>query len=75
MKKGIYAIRDRISGDYGTIFLENNEETAKRLVDIAKIPYKSDCELYYLGDYDTKNGTIDSVNKPEFIKNLVEVAE
>lgn len=72
MTKGLYTLYDRKAGCYGTIFIEHSKETACRLVAEAKIPYKNDMELYQIGEYNMKSGTITAYEKPEFIQNLME---
>lgn len=71
MKKAIYALKDTKSNNYGTIFLEQNNETAKRLITEAKIPYKKDMELYRLGTYDMEKGIL-LIEEKTFVANGTE---
>ncbi len=57
----VYSIFDRVTGLYGEPFIAVNEEMAKRrfnyLMDNSPM-VNADCQLYYLGDFDSVNGTI-----------------
>lgn len=74
MKVRLYSIFDRVSGTYGEPFSALKDELAIRRFDylMANSPMvASDCDLYFLGSFDTNFGTIDNVNYaslPGFVK-------
>lgn len=72
MKKIIVSMLDRKS-DFGECGCVDNEELAKRQFGYALsqngIPNyaPADFELYKIGEFDTKNGQITSLDKPELL--------
>ena len=72
MKYLVYAIYDRVSGEYGDIWLAKKQALAVRrfnyMMSNAQM-VSSDCALYELGLYDSDFGVIDSYDKPKFVCN------
>lgn len=75
---GIYSIFDRLAGLYGSPFYQLKKELAVRQFDYVMknaSMVSGDCDLYYLGEYNTETGEIMPVSKPEFIKHFTLVQE
>lgn len=71
----IYSIYDRKSNTYGTVFTSDNNQTAQRYFQyLCSIPanelIRDDVELYVLGSFDPKTGSITDVCK-DFVSNFV----
>ena len=69
MELKAYTLYDRISGLYSEPFFVQNDEVAKRRFNYfcQNTPMvASDCELYFLGEWDNTTGTLFGV-KPVFL--------
>lgn len=76
MKFNLYSIYDRVSGEYGSIFMEKNDSLAIRKFNYLASNSKmvsADLELYVLGFFDTETGELVAENKPVFISKYSEV--
>lgn len=73
----LFAVYDRLSGQYGAPQLAVNGDTAIRSckVDFANSKIKEDLELYVLGTYDPETAEIVCTNKPELIYKFKEDEE
>lgn len=79
MKYTLYSIRDRKS-HYGAIFMDENDEVAKRgfamsLGNASSIVgfAPSDFDLYALGTFDSSVGTVVPYPVPEFVANAADM--
>lgn len=73
----VYCIFDRKSHTYGTLFTNDNDNTAQRYFQyICSLPgnemIRDDVELYCVGSWDNAHGILDALTHPEFICNFVE---
>lgn len=71
----IYCLYDRKSNTYGTVFTSENNQTAQRYFQfLCSMPanemIRDDVELYVLGNYDPKTGSITDLCK-DFVANFV----
>lgn len=69
MTENFYSIYDRVSGLYQFPFPATNDACAERYFkDVCSRSYiGSDCELYFVGFFDTDTGIVSSIDKPVFI--------
>lgn len=62
MEIRLYSIYDRLAEEYGPLFMQLNDEVARRqyYASLAKMDdtLVDDYALYYLGEYDTSTGRI-----------------
>lgn len=73
MTFGLYAIFDRVSGEFGQISMHAKKELAERSFDyvMQSAPMVAgDCDLYCVGYYDTETGNIVPADKPAFIRRF-----
>lgn len=69
----VYAIYDRVSGEYGQPTIALKDELAVRQFDYvmqASPMVASDCELYCIGSYDTSSGELLPTKKPVFVRKF-----
>lgn len=68
----VFAIRDAVSGNFGQLMVESNEQTARRnfaygcrdgLMDYAR----DDFSLYRIGDFDVCSGEFTPLDIPELV--------
>ena len=72
MNFSVYSIYDRVSGEYGDIWLAKKEGLAVRQFNYTMGNARmvsSDCALFELGVYDSEVGVIVGHEKPKFICN------
>ncbi len=72
MNYSVYAIYDRVSGEYGDIWLAKKEGLAVRRFNYMMANAQmvsSDCALYELGLYDSEVGVVVGHEKPKFVCN------
>ena len=75
----MYCFRDNKANDFSPPMCHVNESTAKRDFDMRIHSDRSmgfspnDYDLYYVGEFDTETGSVDSV-LPEFVCNGAEFA-
>lgn len=70
MVLGVYSVYDRVSGEFGVLSLHKDKALACRQFQyvMSQSPMvSSDCDLYYLGEYDTLTGVINTFEKPAFV--------
>ena len=71
MKYYVYLMFDKKAGLYSSPFISQNDETAKRtFLTMCAQGYKGfvdDLELYKTAVYDCVRGTIEGLEKPEFL--------
>jgi len=76
MIQKMYAVRDTATDQFGSIMLLiNNGHAARSFTDQVNendknnplYNHSEDYELYYLGDYNTDTGKIQTTNEPEMI--------
>ena len=72
MNYSVYSIYDRVSGEYGDIWLAKKDALAVRrfyyMMSNAQM-VSADCALYELGVYDSEVGVINGYDKPKFVCN------
>lgn len=68
MKTPIFAIKDKLVG-YGQPFTAYSEEVAKRdfINAMKNNPCAEDMELYYIGEYDSEDAYIETVEENKLI--------
>lgn len=70
--KGLYAILDRVTGLFSAPFMQYNNATAKRYFQYIMEQSQmvaSDCALYFVGEFDEKEGVIFPKTPAEFVCN------
>lgn len=76
----VYAIRDAVSGTFGQLMIESNEQTARRnfrygcrdgLMDFSR----SDFSLYYIGSYDVCSGVFLQDSIPSLVCQASDLEE
>lgn len=74
MEMYVYAIYDRVAGQFGAPMLAQNEATAHRAFNnsVASSPFSGDIDLYHLGSFNGETGVISALEKPEFIAHFEE---
>lgn len=80
MLKKIYTVRDSKIDAYLEPHFAHDDETATRTmiysVNDPQHPFAKSAEdyaLFYLGTYDDSNGSIDSLDQPKHIANLIDL--
>lgn len=74
MKIRLYAIFDKVAGEFGKVEMFVKDALAQRwfttLVNSPDgLPIKGDIDLYLLGEFDTQTGEISPCEKPLFLLN------
>lgn len=74
----LYSCYDKVAGTYAAPYVADREEVARRsFIDaLRKHPFRSDMQLYCLGQFDQNTGVIVVPDKPVFIMDYpVEVED
>lgn len=78
MKLEIYSMFDRVAGQYGSPFLQNNQGEAKRKFNyvVLQTPMVAgDLDLFLIGYFDTETGIISPCSQPQFICHSAGIEE
>lgn len=72
MKTSLYSVYDTIAETFNKPFVEHSHATAERAFRSSVIDqaHKDDYVLFYLGDYDDSNGSIDPVVPVRILSGL-----
>lgn len=74
----LYSIYDRVSGSYSVPLCFENEAVAKRAFPSICVNhpqykmYPEDLDLFKVGGFDTYNGTVIPLERPEFVMRYVQ---
>ncbi|WNK15119.1 MAG: nonstructural protein [Microvirus sp.] len=76
MKLGVYAIFDRLAEESGPLFTAKNDAVAVRSFRIATAESKAEEHmLYIVGEYDTDQVSVSSVDKREIVVAVRQVGD
>lgn len=73
----IYSIFDKKAVSFGSLFISENHDTAKRAVvsslydESLLSRFPSDYSLYCLGEFDTDNGDVSGISPVEFVCEIL----